>query len=74
MTMKISGSDAYAAAVQGLRRASSQADSAAQRIVQGEIEPRPVVALKSAEQGFKASAAVIRTLDEMDDRLLDILA
>lgn len=74
MTMKISGSDAFATAVQGLRRATSQANSAAQRIVEGEIEPRPIVELKSAEHGFKANAAVIRTLDEMDERLLDILA
>ncbi len=74
MTMKITGSDAYATAVQGLQRANAQADKAANRIVSGEIEARPIVELKTAETAFKANAAVIRTLDELDDRLLDILA
>ena len=72
--MKIAASDAYATAVNGLQRASSQAGKAAERIASGEIEPRPIVELKTAETAFKANAAVIRTLNDMDDRLLDILA
>lgn len=74
MTMNIAGTNALATAVQGLQRASNQANTAAQRIVEGEVDAKPIVELKSAEHGFAANAAVIRTLDEMDDRLLDILA
>ena len=74
MTMKISASDGYATAIQGLQRASTQANTAAQKIASGEVEARPIVELSTAEAAFKANAAVIRTLNEMDDQLLDILA
>ena len=72
--MTITATNGYASAVQGLSRASATAGSAAARIASGEIEPRPIVELKTAEHAFKANAAVLRTLDEMNDRLLDILA
>lgn len=73
-TLGAPGPGTLMTAVQGLKRASAQAGEAAGRIAGGEIEPRTVVAPKTAETAFKANAAVIRTADEMQHRLLDVLA
>ena len=61
-------------AVLGLNRAFNQADDAARRISGGTVEAEPVLELRAAETAVKANAAVIRSADEMQQRLLDILA
>ncbi len=61
-------------ALLGLNRAFDQADGAARRISSGNVETEPVIELLSAETAVKANAAVIRTADEMQERMLDILA
>lgn len=61
-------------ALGGLNRAVDQVDGAARRIAGGEVEAEPVIDLLTAETAFGANAAVVRTADQMQDRLLDILA
>lgn len=61
-------------ALQGLNRAFHQVDTAARRVADGEPQAADAVALMTAETGVKANAAVLRSADEMTDRLLDIIA
>ena len=61
-------------ALVGLNRAFNQADAAARRISGGNVEAKPVLELQAAETAVKANAAVIRSADQMQQRLLDILA
>lgn len=68
-----SSADLFRTSVQGLQRAEAQANKAAQKIAEGEIEAKHIVDLKTAEAAHKANAAVIRVADRMQDDLLDIL-
>ncbi|MCB9948987.1 MAG: flagellar hook protein FlgE [Rhodospirillaceae bacterium] len=61
-------------ALTGMNRAFDQADGAARRIAGGNVEAEPVIDLLSAKTAVQANAAVVRTADRMQDRLLDILA
>ena len=63
-------------AVEGLRKASKDVADVAQDVAENGVEgfERNFVELALAKLQFKANAAVIRTADEMTDRLLDILA
>ena len=61
-------------ALLGLDRAFNQADDAARRISGGNVEAEPVIELLAAETAVKANAAVVRSADQMQERMLDILA
>lgn len=74
---------AISTALSGMTAASRKVDEAATSIANAGIDGTPpaengyideIVSIKTAETAFKANAAVIRTSDEMQDRLLDILA
>jgi len=68
---------AFGSAVQGLQNAAGRANEAANNIAQDVNLARTtedIVALNQAETSFAANAAVIRTVAETDERLLDILA
>ena len=71
--MKVASTDVLQTAVQGLHKASEKAAGAAERIVTGPVEAEDVVDLKTAEIEFKANAKVVKTAEELQDRLLDIL-
>lgn len=61
--------------VQGLQRASRSLSETAQDIAVNGVDglERNVADLILARTSFKANAAVIRTVEETQDRLLDIL-
>jgi len=61
-------------ALAGLNRATGKVNAAAANIAAGELDPKDVVDLKLGETAFKANAAVVRTAQDLDQHLLDILA
>ena len=61
-------------ALRGMNRAFDQADDAARRISHGDVGAKPVTDLMAAETAVEANAAVVRSADEMQKHLLDILA
>ena len=61
-------------ALQGLNRALDKADGAARRIAETGTAAEPVTDLITAEHEVRANAAVIRTADETQKHLIDILA
>jgi hypothetical protein len=61
-------------ALNGLNRATEKANAAAANIASGRVEAEDIVDLKLATMAFKANAAVVRAADELDKRLLDIVA
>ncbi len=69
-----SGGSVFDTAVQGLRQAAERAGRDAESIVRGPVDPAVIVDLNAAALGFKASAAMVRTGDEMQRTLLDIIA
>ena len=70
----VSTSAAASTAIEGLKKASSQIENAAQNIAGGSQDPQDIVSLSQAATSFKANAAVIKTDDEMTKTLLDIKA
>ena len=60
--------------IEGLKKATSTIDNAAQNIAGGSQDPQDIVSLSQAATSFKANAAVIKTSDEMTKSLLDITA
>jgi hypothetical protein len=61
----VSSSQATSTAIEGLKKASSTIENAAQNIAGGSQDPQDIVSLSQAATSFKANAAVIRTSDEM---------
>ena len=61
----------FAAPVDGIRRAITQAGAASEKLADGEITPENMVALLEAKALVKANAASIRTADEIRRTLLD---
>ena len=70
----VSSSQATSTAIEGLKKATSTIDNAAQNIAGGSQDPQDIVSLSQAATSFKANAAVIKTSDEMTKSLLDITA
>jgi len=70
----VSTSTATSTAIEGLKKAQSQLEGAAQNIASGSQDPQDIVSLSQAATGFKANAAVIKTDDQMTKSLLDITA
>jgi len=70
----VSTSTATSTAIEGLKKASSQIENAAQNIAGGSQDPQDIVSLSQAATSFKANAAVIKTDDELTKSLLDITA
>lgn len=58
----------------GLHRSGQQLHAAAQNVASGQLEPRDVVDLRTAEHSFDANAAVLRTAEDMANSLLDVKA
>jgi flagellar hook-associated protein FlgK len=70
----VSTSSATSTAIEGLKKATSTIENAAQNIAGGSQDPQDIVSLSQAATSFKANAAVIKTSDEMSQTLLDIKA
>jgi hypothetical protein len=67
-------SSAQTNALQGLKKAISSLDQAAQNIASGSLDPQDVVSLSQAATNFKANAAVLKTADQASQSLLNITA
>lgn len=72
--MEITSSSTISAAVEGLKKAQSQMEAAAQNVAEGSLDPQDIVSLSLAATSFKANAAVIRTENENTQELLNITA
>ncbi len=70
----VSSSTATSNAIEGLKKAQSTLDTAAQNIAGGSQDPQDIVSLSQAATSFKANAAVIKTDNEISKTLLDIKA
>jgi poly-gamma-glutamate capsule biosynthesis protein CapA/YwtB (metallophosphatase superfamily) len=70
----VSTNNATSNAIEGLKKAQSTIDNAAQNIAGGSQDPQDIVALSQAATQFKANAAVIKTENETTKSLLDITA
>ena len=70
----VSTNSTISTAIEGLKKAQSQLEGAAQNIASGSQDPQDIVSLSQAATSFKANAAVIKTDDEMTKTLLDIKA
>ncbi len=70
----VSSSTATSNAIEGLKKAQSTLDTAAQNIAGGSQDPQDIVSLSQAATSFKANAAVIKTDNEITKTLLDIKA
>lgn len=73
--MEISGlSGATQSALEGLKKAEDKTLQATQNIAEGSLNPEDVVTLSLAAADFKANVAVLKTSNEMNKSLLDIVA
>lgn len=72
--MEITSSSAISTAVEGLKKAQSQMEAAAQNVAEGSLNPEDIVSLSLAATSFKANAAVIRSENENTQELLNITA
>jgi flagellar hook-associated protein FlgK len=63
-----------ATALEGLKKATSNLDQAAQNIAGGSLDPQDVVSLSQAATSFKANAAVLKAADQATQSLLNITA
>ena len=70
----VSSNSTVSTAIDGLKKAQNTLENAAQNIAGGSQDPQDIVSLSQAATSFKASAAVIKTDDEMQKSLLDIKA
>lgn len=70
----VSTTNATSNAIEGLKKAQSTLNTAAQNIAGGSQDPEDIVALSQAAISFKANAAVIKTDNEISKTLLDIKA
>jgi flagellar hook-associated protein FlgK len=70
----VSSNNATSTAIEGLKKATSTVNDAAQNIAGGSQDPQDIVSLSQASTSFQANAAVIKTSDEMTKSLLDITA
>lgn len=72
--MDVSATSTISTAIEGLRKAQSTVEDAAQNIAGGSLDPADIVSLSTAALSFKANAAVIKTENEATKSLLDITA
>ena len=70
----VSTNSSTAKAIEGLKKAQSTIENAAQNIAGGSQDPADIVSLSQAATSFKANAAVIKADDQMTKTLLDIKA
>jgi flagellar hook protein FlgE len=61
-------------ALEGLKKATSTLDQAAQNIAGGSQDPQDIVSLSTAATSFKANAAVLKATDQATQSLLNITA
>jgi len=64
----------YAIPQAGMQQAQVSAQVAGKRIAEGEITPKSVVELNTSIYSFKANAMVMKSMDEMQGTLLNVLA
>ena len=72
--MDVSATSTISTAVEGLKKAQSKVEGAAQNIAEGSLNPEDIVSLSAASLSFKANVAVIKTENETTKSLLDIKA
>jgi flagellar hook protein FlgE len=61
-------------ALSGLKRAQDQLDQSAQNVASGSLDPKDIVDLSQDAHLFKANVAVLKTSDEMQKSLLNVVA
>jgi hypothetical protein len=72
--MDVSPTSTISSAIEGLKKAQSTVEDAAQNIAEGSLDPSDIVSLSVAALSFKANAAVIKSENENTKSLLDITA
>jgi hypothetical protein len=72
--MDVTATSTISTAIEGLKKAQSTVEDAAQNIAGGSLDPADIVSLSTAALSFKANAAVIKTENEATRSLLDITA
>lgn len=72
--MDVSATSTISTAIEGLKKAQSTVEDAAQNIAGGSLNPEDIVSLSLAAVSFKANVAVIKTENETLKSLLDITA
>lgn len=72
--MDVSATSTISSAIEGLKKAQTTVEDAAQNIAEGSLDPSDIVSLSTAALSFKANAAVIKTENENTKSLLDITA
>lgn len=72
-TVEITAPSTISNAVEGLKKAQNQLAETAQNVAEGEVSAEDVVSLSLAATSFKANAAVIRTDNEVQKSLLDVV-
>ena len=72
--MDVSPTSTISTAIEGLKKAQSTVEDAAQNIAGGSLDPEDIVSLSTAAISFKANVAVIKTENETTKSLLDITA
>jgi len=66
--------NATTTALNGLKRNEQQLDNTAQNIASGSLDPKDVVDLSTEATSFKANVAVLKTTDELNKSLLNIVS
>jgi hypothetical protein len=64
----------FSPAVAGMQRETDRVSSDANAIVNGQLDPKPIVDMKLGQIGFTADVKVAQTAEEMSKTLLDIFA
>lgn len=72
--MDVSATSTISTAIEGLKKAQSSVEAAAENIAEGSLNPEDIVSLSAASLSFKANVAVIKTENETTKSLLDIKA
>ncbi|MCW2244601.1 flagellar hook protein FlgE [Azospirillum fermentarium] len=62
------------AAVSGLQRAEARVADGTEQLAAGNLDPAVILDISTAQTGFAANAAVLKSTDDMSKRLLDMLA
>lgn len=72
--MDVTPTNTISTAIEGLKKAQSTVEDAAQNIAEGSLNPEDIISLSVAALNFKANVAVIKTENETTKSLLDIKA
>lgn len=60
-------------ALSGLQKAGTRVAEGAEQLAAGNLDPAVVLDISTAQTGFAANVAVLKSADDMSRRLLDML-